>query len=158
MQLDRALNISEKRRKETEAELEKSTRVNAHNAGLKSEVIEVHKTLKKMAEQIQDQLMPQTQTIMILKQHIYELYKMLGNSESKAWYHTLVEAGEYEALGPFVSGMLIEGQANQRMHKLDSMQDAPQFGERSGITSQARLQVPVESADEDDASGLGASH
>ena len=53
----------------------------------------------------------QVQTISIMKLHMAQLYKELGKTDFQAWYHTLVEAGEYNALGPVVSGMLAEGQA-----------------------------------------------
>jgi len=40
-----------------------------------------------------------------------ELYEQLGGTEFQSWYQTLLEAGEYEHLGPVVSGMVAEAQA-----------------------------------------------
>jgi len=43
---------------------------------------------------------------MKLKSHILELYKQMGYDENQCNYHTLVEANEFEQLGPVVSAML----------------------------------------------------
>ena len=59
-----------------------------------------------MAQDIQNQLMPQMKALMDLKQHVATLYQKLGNTELQSWYKTLVEAGEFDQLGPIVSGML----------------------------------------------------
>ena len=59
-----------------------------------------------MAQDIQGQLMPSTKAVMDLKRHVATLYQQLGNTELKSWYHTLVEAGEFDQLGPILSEML----------------------------------------------------
>jgi len=40
------------------------------------------------------------------------LHQKLGATELQSAYHTLVEAHEFDSLGPIVSGMLHEGQRN----------------------------------------------
>ena len=63
-----------------------------------------------MAGKISDQLIPQNELVVHLKQHIAQLYLRLGHSPIQAEYKTLLEAGDYASLGPAVSSILSSGQ------------------------------------------------
>ena len=76
------------------------------------EVTLVNSNIEKIATNLQQQFIPQMETIVNLKTHVASLYQRLGCSDAKAWYHTLVESKEYDQLGPFVSQMMREGQEN----------------------------------------------
>jgi len=100
--LERQLEGEKKRRKETElviSELKKNLR-DATN--LNQEVTQIYHKTQAMVQDIQDQIVPQTKALMNLKQHVASLYQQLGNTELKSWYHSLLEAGEFEQLGPIV--------------------------------------------------------
>jgi chromosome segregation ATPase len=101
--LERQLENEKKRRKEIEHQVSdlKQSLKNATN--LNQEVTQIYLKTQVMAQDIQDQLMPQTKNLMNLKQHVASLYQQLGNTELKSWYHTLIQAGEFEQLGPIVS-------------------------------------------------------
>ena len=73
------------------------------------EVTLVNSNIEKIATNLQQQFIPQMETIVNLKTHVASLYQRLGCSDAKAWYHTLVESKEYDQLGPFVSLMMKEG-------------------------------------------------
>jgi predicted nucleic acid-binding Zn-ribbon protein len=94
--LERQLENEKKRRKEIEHEVSdlKQTLKNATN--LNQEVTQIYLKTQVMAQDIQDQLVPQTKALMNLKTHVASLYQQLGNTELKSWYHTLIEAGEFE--------------------------------------------------------------
>ena len=94
--LERQLENEKKRRKEIEHEVSdlKQSLKNATN--LNQEVTQIYLKTQVMAQDIQDQLVPQTKALMNLKTHVASLYQQLGNTELKSWYHTLIEAGEFE--------------------------------------------------------------
>jgi len=98
------------------SELKKSLR-DATN--LNQEVTQIYHKTQVMAQDIQDQIVPQTKALMNLKQHVASLYQQLGNTELKSWYHSLLEAGEFEQLGPIVSSMLAEQIAKSDANQVD---------------------------------------
>ena len=75
------------------------------------EVMMMDQRIEKLKGDVKGDHRTQIQNVSILKLHMAQLYKELGKTDFQAWYHTLVEAGEYNALGPIVSAMLAEGQA-----------------------------------------------
>ena len=81
-------------------------RLRATNS-LNQEVTKGYLKTQAMAQQIQESIAPQTKTIINLKQHVATLYQQLGTSELKSWYHTLIEAGEFDQLGPIISQMMM---------------------------------------------------
>ena len=111
MGLKRDLEIEKKRRLEQEAmvkhlrhELKKACEFN-------NEIRELNSKMHDMATNIVDQILPQHEKIVNLKKHAMELHQKLGATQMQAAYHTLVEAGEYDNLGPIVSEMLQGDQA-----------------------------------------------
>lgn len=86
-------------------ELKKSCDVN-------NDIMSINTQMQEMASSITDQILPQTEKIMNLKKHAMDLHQKLGATQLQSAYHTLLEAREFESLGPIVSGMVQEGQRN----------------------------------------------
>ena len=104
--LQRQLATEKKRRETAEKHLKEARERLVHCNGVHGEVIAVHNQIEKMAGQIADQLVPQNELVVNLKHHIAQLHQRLGASPAQAWYHTLVEAGDYANMGPTVSALL----------------------------------------------------
>ena len=98
------------RRQEAEKDLKEARQRLAHRNEVHGEVIGVHRQIEKMAGQIADQLIPQNELVINLKNHIAQLHQRLGATPAQAQFHTLVQAGEYEYLGDAVSAMMADGQ------------------------------------------------
>ena len=102
------------------------------------EVIMVNRQIEKMAGQIADQLVPQNELVIHLKNHIASLHQRLGASPIQAEFHTLVEAREYDYLGNTVSLMIADG--NGKASGLKSKEGGP-IDSKGQPTSKTGLQV-----------------
>ena len=58
--------------------------------------------IQDMVGKVQGDILPATLKVVKLKTHISELYKKMGYDENTVQYKTLLEAEEYDQLGPVV--------------------------------------------------------
>ena len=111
-----------------------------------------------MAQDIQNQLLPQTKALMDLKQHVATLYQKLGNTELQSWYKTLVEAGEFDQLGPIVSGMLAAQQNRAQDVEIDGDLDKAEASQADEINQLEAGPNRISSISIDDASSNQTQH
>ena len=80
---------------------------------LSQEITKINRNIEQIANQINNEVLPQVQKVMRLKQKVAELYQQLGSSEDQSWYETLCCAQEWDQLEPLVSRIMAKGMAKK---------------------------------------------
>jgi len=110
MQLERQLSIEKQRRLETEQKLQILQKQGSEFNRLQGQIIDLSDAIATMAGKVETDILPATVKVVNLKTRLFQLYKDMGYDDTKAQYKTLLEAGEYDQLGPVVSAIVQGGQ------------------------------------------------